>query len=218
MQERLQAQSWPRLQMVLIVVFTGLAGLLLSAMLLRAGVHSMAWRYPLTTVLAYGAFLGLLWLWMRTRPDDWGDVADGVDVGLDAVDVASSALRVHGDTGNQGRGGGGDWRLGEAADADELVVVVLVVLAVVALASVGAYIVVQAPTLLAELALDGAVAGSLFHRLRQAERQHWARSAWQYTRWPLVVLVVVMALVGAGLQNAAPGAQTVGQALSTLGQ
>jgi hypothetical protein len=235
MQARLQAQSWPRVQMSLIVAFTGLAGLLLSAVLLRAGVTSMVWRYPLVTVLAYGAFLGLLWLWMRTRSDDWSDVADGVDAGLDVGDLAASALRARGGSGVRAMpspgvdlvdeaadapvsaGGLGDLSLGDVADADELAVVVLVIVAVVALASAGAYIVVQAPTLLAEVALDGAVAGSLFRRLHQAERQHWARSAWQYTRWPLAVLVVVMLLVGWGLQHAAPGAQTVGQALSAWG-
>lgn len=245
MQDRLQAQSWPRVQMSLIVVFTGLAGLLMSAVLLRLGVHHMGWRYPVVTLLAYGAFLGLLWLWMRTRPDDWGDVADGVDVGSDVLDMASAGFRMRGSSGGGGgsmpssgsvrspglnlheaepvsssssSGGSGGLDLGDVADADELAVVVLVIVAVVALASAGAYIVVQAPTLLAEVALDGAVVGSLYHRLHQAERQHWAKSAWQYTRWPLLILVALMALVGWGLQNAAPGAHTVGQALSILGQ
>jgi hypothetical protein len=241
MQDRLQAQSWPRLQMSLIVAFTGLAGLLLSAVLVRLGVHHMGWRYPLVTLLAYGAFLGLLWVWMRTRPDDWGDVADGVDVGTDVMDMASAGFRVRGGgsggsmpssgpvrapglnvqsaepVSSSSSGGSGGLDLGDVADADELAVVVLVIVAVVALASAGAYIVVQAPTLLAEVALDGAVAGSLYHRLHQAERQHWAHSAWQYTRWPLIILVLTMAVVGWGLQNAAPGAHTLGQALSMWG-
>lgn len=245
MQDRLQAQSWPRVQMSLIVAFTGLAGLLMSAVLLRLGVHHMGWRYPVVTLLAYGAFLGLLWVWMRTRPDDWGDVADGVDVGSDVMDMASAGFRVRGSGGGGGggnmpssgsvrtpglnlrdaepvsssssSGGSGGFDLGDVADADELAVVVLVIVAVVALASAGAYIVVQAPTLLAEVALDGAVVGSLYHRLHQAERQHWAHSAWQYTRWPLLILVATMAVVGWGLQHAAPGAHTVGQALAMWG-
>ena len=90
MQDRLQSQSWPRLQMSLIVAFTGLAGLLASAVLLKLGMHGMAARYQAATLLAYGAFLGLLWLWMRTRPDDWSDVGDGVEM---TWDLASSALR-----------------------------------------------------------------------------------------------------------------------------
>ena len=226
MQERLQAQSWPRLQMSLIVAFTGLAGLLASAVLLKLGVHGMAVRYPVATLLAYGAFLGLLWVWMRTRPEDWGDVGDGVDV---TMDLASSALRSRGggihsvhaprmDAAESPLAGNtsGPVSLGDVGDADELAVVVLVIVAVVAMASAGAYVIVQAPSLLAEVALDGAVMGSLYHRLHQAERQHWTLSAWSYTRWPLLGLLCVMALVGWGLQHAAPGALTLGQALAML--
>ena len=229
MRERLQAQSWPRLQMSLIVAFTGLAGLLASAVLLKLGLQSMALRYTVSTLLAYGAFLGLLWLWMRTRPDDWADVADGVSSGVDVVDLASAALRSRG-VGMQSvqaphmdvaelpttSDSSGGWNLGDVADADEFAVVVLIVVAVVALASAGMYIIVQAPSLLAEVALDGAVMGSLYQRLQQAERQHWALSAWAYTRWPLLGLLCVMALLGWGLQLAAPGALTMGQALAAL--
>lgn len=204
MQDRLQAQSWPRVQMALIVAFTGLAGLLVSAVLLKLGVNSMALRYPVATLVAYGAFLDLLWLWMRTRSDDWADAANGLDAVGDAMPLGLSR-------GTQGPGGGGD--VGSAADADELAVVVLALVAVAALALVGGYVVMQAPVLLAEVALDGAVAGSLYHRLHRAERQHWALSAWGYTRWPLLFLLVIMALVGWGLQQAAPGAETLGQAL-----
>lgn len=236
MQERLQAQSWPRVQMALIVACTGLAGLLSSAVLLRLGMHHMGLRYPVVTVLAYVAFLGLIWLWMRTRPEDWGDIADGVEVGTDVLDVVSAGYRARG--GGVGMPSSGpvqspgvtlqelepvssastspssDWGLGDVADADELAVVLLIIVAVLALASAGAYIVVQAPTMLAEVALDGAVAGSLYHRLHQAERQHWAQSAWRYTRWPLVALLLTMGLVGWGLDHAAPGANTLGQALA----
>lgn len=66
------------------------------------------------------------------------------------------------------------------------------------------------------MALDGAVAGSLYHRLHQAERQHWVQSAWQHTRLPLLGLLVTMTLVGWGLAHAVPGAFTLGQALSAL--
>ena len=195
----------------------------------EAGPAEQALRYTVSTLLAYGAFLGLLWLWMRTRPDDWADVADGVSSGVDVVDLASAALRSRG-VGMQSvqaphmdvaelpttSDSSGGWNLGDVADADEFAVVVLIVVAVVALASAGMYIIVQAPSLLAEVALDGAVMGSLYQRLQQAERQHWALSAWAYTRWPLLGLLCVMALLGWGLQLAAPGALTMGQALAAF--
>lgn len=223
MEVRLRAQSWPRFQMALIVAFTGLTGLLASAVMLRLGLHSMALRYPLATVLAYAAFLGLLWLWMRTRAEDWSDAGDGVQLAADAADYISPALRS--------RGGGlphaaraqpdsdlGGPNPGSLVDADELAVVILVVVAVASMLFSGVYLVFQAPALLAEVALDGAVAGSLYHRLHQAERQHWVQSAWGYTRWPLCFVLITVALVGWGLGQAVPGAFTLGQALAALFQ
>ncbi|MCB1917067.1 MAG: hypothetical protein KDG52_15290 [Rhodocyclaceae bacterium] len=75
---RLEQESFPRLQMGLVVTLTGVAGLLASFVMLRAGIDAMVVRYPLAVVCAYLAFLLLLWLWLRTRAADW------VDAGLSA--------------------------------------------------------------------------------------------------------------------------------------
>ncbi len=80
---RLDADGYPRLQMSLLVGLTGLAGLFASVLMLHAGVDAMGVRYPLATGAAYGAFLILLWLWLRTRADDW------VDGSLDVPDFSS---------------------------------------------------------------------------------------------------------------------------------
>jgi hypothetical protein len=97
-------------------------------------------------------------------------------------------------------------------DADELAIVLLVLGFVLALAAAAVYVVYQAPVLMAEVALDGALVGSLYHRLRQGERQHWLHAAWTHTRWPLLAMLVLVWLVGWGLGYAAPGAVTLGQA------
>ena len=55
MKAQLNAQSWPRLQMMVIVALTGLAGLLASASFHKLGLHNMAVRYPLATLVADGA-------------------------------------------------------------------------------------------------------------------------------------------------------------------
>lgn len=240
MRERLESQSAPRLQMSLIVSLTGLAGLLASASLLKLGLHSMAWRYPLALLIAYGAFLGLLWLWLRSRAEDWADLGDGADA-VDAADLTANMVRPVGqgvsrsarevtDDGvlavdlsraanaaapaqssgaSQPVGGGIDVDVG---DADELAIVLLVLGFVLALAAAAFYVVYQAPMLMAEVALDGALVGSLYHRLRECERQHWLHAAWHHTRWPLLTMLLVVWLVGWGLGQAAPGAVTLGQA------
>ena len=89
---RLETDSHPRLQMSLLVALTGLAGLFASFLMLHAGVEAMGVRYPLATGAAYGVFLCLLWLWLRTRAEDW------VDGSLDLPDFSS---------GSGGGGGGG---------------------------------------------------------------------------------------------------------------
>lgn len=240
MRDRLQSQSYPRLQMSLIVSLTGLAGLLASASLLKLGLHSMAWRYPLALLIAYGAFLGLLWLWLRSRAEDWGDAADLGD-GVDVLDLGADLARpivqsvsrgaqkaVHNTTQAVDAGldvpsartptssGSSSSSLGgidiDVGDADELVIVLLVLGFVLALAAAAFYVVYQAPMLMAEVALDGALVGSLYHRLRQGERQHWLHAAWRHTRWPLLAMLLVVWLVGWGLGQAAPGAVTLGQA------
>ena len=233
MRERLESQSAPRLQMSLIVSLTGLAGLLASASLLKLGLHSMAWRYPLALLIAYGAFLGLLWLWLRSRAEDWADLGDGADAvdmftgmvrpvgqgvsrssreiaedGALAVDLSSAAKSVV--TARSSKSSKLGWT--DAGGVDELAIILLVLGFVLALAAAAFYVVYQAPVLMAEVALDGALVGSLYHRLRECERQHWLHAAWRHTRWPLLAMLLVVCLVGWGLGQAAPGAVTLGQA------
>lgn len=57
LRRRLEHDSFPRVQMSMIVGLTGAAGLLFSFVLLQLGVTSMALRYPLALLLAYGVFL-----------------------------------------------------------------------------------------------------------------------------------------------------------------
>lgn len=71
---RLNKDSYPRLQMSLLVALTGGAGLLASVLLLHAaGVEAMHFRYPLAVGCAYLVFLFLLWLWLHSKADDYLD-------------------------------------------------------------------------------------------------------------------------------------------------
>ena len=78
--DRLTRDSFPRLQMALLVALTGGFGLLASFTMLQMGVDSMAVRYPLALVCAYPFFLLLIWLWLRTNADDYVDVPDITDL------------------------------------------------------------------------------------------------------------------------------------------
>lgn len=247
----LQVHGWPRSQMTLLVALTGGSGLLASFLLLQAGLDSMALRYPLALLVAYGVFFLLLWLWLRTRSEDWADVPDpGIglpDLSLDrpapsappwssggggdfsgggASASFDAPARVHPlmqspPTSNAPSGTGGEhWEaaddigsVADAADAGELAVPLLVIAMAVGLAFSSVYVIYSAPTLLAELLLDGALSATLYHRLRGIERRHWISTALRKTTFPFALTGLLLVSVGWGLQSVAPNARSLGEAI-----
>lgn len=246
----LQTHGWPRSQMTLLVGLTGGSGLLASFLLLKAGLESMALRYPLALLLAYGVFLLLLWLWLRTTADDWADVPDpGLDLsGLDITPTSArhTARWSSGEGGDFGGGGAsasfdaparahplmhrpsvqphggatdttgsfdGIGSVGDLGDADEFAIPLLLIALAAGLALSSLYVVYSASTLLAELMLDGALSATLYHRLRGIERRHWVSTALRRTFLPFALTALLLAAVGWGLQSAAPGARSLGDAI-----
>lgn len=229
----LEAHSFPRLQMALIVALTGLGGGLASFGLLHAGVDSMALRYPLALGLAYGLFLLLLWLWLRTRAEDYTDLPDPSVLLPDATPGPAP----------WGSGGGGDFggggasasfddlqpaavldaepgqalgrAVGAAAEGEELAIPLLALLLAAGMALASLWLVYLAPVLFAELLLDGALAFGLYRHLRH-DGDHWLGTAVRRTVWPFVLTALFLALVGLGLQQAAPGARTLGEVRAAI--
>jgi hypothetical protein len=73
LRRRIEIHYWPRFGAFLIACATALAGLLFSAMLWRAGVEGMTWRYPISVMLSYLVLLTLLYAWSRRDWWDWLD-------------------------------------------------------------------------------------------------------------------------------------------------
>jgi hypothetical protein len=248
----LQIHGWPRSQMTLLVALTGGVGLLASFLLLRAGLDSMIMRYPLALLMAYGVFLLLLWLWLRTKAEDWTDLPDpGVDLsapnrvpgdahpapawssgqGGDFGGGASASfdapapahplmqrppVQVHGSRTATSDAFDGLGSAGDLGDADEFTIPLLVIVLAAGLALSSLYVVYSAPTLLAELLLDGALSATLYRRLRGIERRHWVSTALRKTVLPFVMTALLLTAVGGGLQSAAPGARSLGHALHQI--
>jgi uncharacterized membrane protein YgcG len=108
---RLLRKGRPRLVVSLILLATGLAGFLVSFLLLRSGMTRMWLRYPLAILFAYCVFLLLLRLWLallQKRNDKLMD--DGLS--LDFPDPSSLDINLPDSTGHSGgfsfSGGGGD--------------------------------------------------------------------------------------------------------------
>lgn len=246
----LQTHGWPRSQMMLLVALTGGSGLLASFLLLQAGLDSMALRYPLALLMAYGVFLLLLWLWLRTKADDWADLPDpginlsdldltpagarhaptwssgqggdfggsGASASFDAPArvhplMQSPPLRVHGGTTDTPGPLDGIGSVSDLGDADEFAIPLLLIALAAGLALSSLYVVYSAPTLLAELLLDGALSATLYRRLRGIERRHWVSTALRKTALPFALTALLLTAVGWGLHTAAPGARSLGEAV-----
>ena len=238
---RLNRDGYPRLQMSLLVALTGGAGLLASFLLLHsAGVGAMHLRYPAAVGCAYLAFLFLLWLWLRTKADDYLDgsidIPDLSGVGSPGVDSLPDFGGAGGDFGGGGASGnfvvddslpspslsigdgGAADGLGEAVGgADEGAIPLAVALLVAALVAVllfaTFYIVYLAPALFAELLVDGALSASLYRRMRGLQTRHWLESALRRTAVPFAVTAAGLALIGYALHAYAPEAHTLGEVL-----
>lgn len=231
LKRRLEHDGFPRVQMSLIVGLTGAAGLLFSFILLQLGVTSMALRYPLALLLAYGAFLVLLWLWLRTKADDYVDVPDLS--GLVPSGPNGSAPSFEGGGGHFGGGGAsGSFDgpasfapvdsdaspLSEAASAlgdgaDELAIPLVVMAMVLGLALASLYVVYAAPILFAELLVDGALSYALYRRIQAADSPHWLESAVRRTALPFLLTGVFLAVSGAAMAAYAPGAHSIGEVI-----
>lgn len=237
LQRQLERDSFPRIQMGLIVALTGAAGWLCSFLLLHTGIHSMAWRYPLALGGAYVAFLFLLWVWLRTSASDYADLPDLTDlVPRDAGGPLPSM--VSGGGGDFGGGGasgsfGGSAldaptldapsdsgvlsSIGDAAsssfDADELAIPLIAIALAIGLALASLYVVYLAPALFAEMLFDGVLSYTLYRRLRTADSSHWLGTAFRRTVLPFGLTAVFLMAVGAALGAYAPGAHSLGEAI-----
>lgn len=235
---RLERDGYPRLQMLLLVSLTGAAGFLASSTLLHLGLTEMWVRYLAAFGFAYLAFLGLLWLWLRTSAEDYVDIPD--ISGL----VPSGGSGGHdcgGFSGGGGSGGGGgasgsfdgpgfdapiessaNDSVSSAVDAagdalggaDEIAIPIALIVGVGALLLSSLWIVYSAPVLFAELLLDGMLAASLYHRLRGLETQHWLETAVRRTWVPFLITALIVSASGWGMKLYAPHAHSVGEVLA----
>jgi hypothetical protein len=217
---RLNRDGFPRLQMMLLVSLTSVAGALASTALLHMGLFTQWLRYPMAVGVAYMAFLALLWVWLHARSQDLSDVVDAVPdvVGGGPIDIQMPAMGDVFSSGGGGDFGGGGASasfdvaadsadlpdmlspvgdaLGASSDAEEfaLPLMLLILLGVVVLASF--FLVYSAPLLFAELLVDGALATGLYRKLRRMEPRHWLETALRRTWIPFTVTAVVACGVG----------------------
>jgi hypothetical protein len=238
LQNALKRESYPRLQMALLVSITGAIGFIASYALLSGGLSVMWIRYLAAFGIAYLVFLGLLWLWIHLSTKDHtgvdlfqlvptsgsGDKSASVFYGkggsfdgggasgnFDNAAVPPSPISLDSDSGTII----GD-TVGATFEAEELAIPLIAILFLIGLLLSSLWVIYTAPLLFAELLVDGVLAVNLYRRLRRPQSCHWLETAIKRTAIPFALTAVVLACTGAGLQHYVPEARTMAEALFQL--
>ncbi len=214
----LEKTGSPRLLVFVQLLVTGAAGFLASYGLLTAGVTSMAVRYPLAVGASYLVFLGLLAVWLRwRRADDAMLVALAArpDGGRPGPAAAAPRPQRTRDTTSSSRGwwwwldGGGGG--GSDDGCAVVVVVILIIVAVVGAVVACGMVLAEAPALLGELLVDGAVLAAVAPRVGAAP-PHWLGGVLRRTWLKVITVALIFSLVGLALSSMEPGARTMAEA------
>ena len=226
---QLERDSFPRLQMGLIVAVTAGVGLITSFLLLQSGMYSMAMRYPLALAVAYLVFLLLLWLWLRAKDEDFSHISDLPDV-IPDVSIGDISTPFQsgggGDFGGGGASGSFDDGIGSETNnavseafssvgdgADELAIPLLAIIFALGTAVASLYVVYVAPTLFAELLVDGVLSYTLYNHLHKVETHYWLSTAFKKTIIPLLMTGVFLVISGALMAHYAPGSKSIGEVI-----
>jgi len=240
----LVARRWLRWHSFLLGTMCFLAAWAMSGSLMRAGIDTLALRWPLALAVAYAMFIGLLWLWCRWLLSR--GQADS-DLGIDAPDAdldlgSGDALFRSGGGGDFGGGGAtGTWgaeELGEtaaegagkaaeatleiAASADEGIVIVVPLAVVVGVAALIASALGLAVfglfgiEVLLGVAVEIAIASAGGALAYRARREGWLAYALARTRWPMLLLLAIFILLGVVIDHWLPQARSLPQAIRLL--
>lgn len=234
----LERNGYPRLQMILLVTITGAAGFVASFTLLHLGLTQMWERYLLAFAIAYISFLFLLWLWLKTKAEDYTDIP--------GVSGSPSSGAHGGDVYYTFSGGGGHFGGGGASSSFDvsheplsavlpsdagpvgdvleattgagefavpLVVIVLIFVVVSALAITTGWIIYSAPELFAELMIDGALTAGLYKSLSRLESRHWLETALRRTFLPFVFAAIIVSSAAWGMKLYYSEAHTIGDVI-----
>lgn len=227
----LERDGFPRLQMLLLVMLTGASGFFASYLFLHAGLVEMWLRYLASFGVAYLMFLALLWLWLRTRAEDYTDIPDVS--GLSSSDSGGSATCYSGQGGEFGGGGAsgsfdapsesisvigdsdspvGD-ALGTVAEAEELAIPLAALILIGTMIFSSLFMIYSAPMLFAELLVDGVLSASLYRRLRGLETRHWLETALRRTAMPFALTAIIVSASGWAMTLYAPEAHSIGEVI-----
>lgn len=143
----------------------------------------------------------------------------GESVGGGGGSVGGSSVSSGGGGSSRGGGGGSglDFLDGLNFDDEGCVFFLLAIALIVAGVLASLYVVYAAPTLLAELLVEGLLLSGLYRGMKKSARQgDWLRAVVRRTWLPVLLTLTLFAAAGYLLQRAAPRAHSLGEAFRVV--
>ncbi len=207
--KRIEKDHFPRVALSALLGISALVGFLTSGILLLHGWHAIAPRYFLGTMAGCVSFLGLIRVWAefyhgaQTSKAYLRNLESEVGAEVKQVARPEAASVVSADN-------VADVALLGCEEGCLAFPIFLLVAAVSAIVAGVVATVSAAPTLAAEVIVDGLIAGEAYRRLRAVSNQHWLHGILGKTWKPMVLLVIIMTVVGGLMQHFFPGADSIG--------
>jgi hypothetical protein len=229
LRKSISARFAVRLHCVLILCASFGVGVLVTWLLLVAGVHAMWMRYAFALLAAYLAFLfGVrIWLWYagferRMLPSRRSNLLDNLDV-PDAVGSGGSrSSEVFRGAGGRFGGAGASFKFGDSAGSsgvdvgDDGWVLLLLLALLLALSGSVVWLIYAAPTILADAAFAALLSAGLVRSAKHIASGGWVASVVGHT-WIAFAIVFVLALAFALVaQHRFPDAHTLAEVLHRL--
>jgi len=215
----------PRLHMFLIVSASGVTAFGVSYLLLHSDVLKMSIRYPISVLTGYIGFYIFfrIWLFLYTKSaplDIGGHARDLIDATSNRVSsgdhVPSSAHVVN--SGNESTWSTPD--IVPSVDADESLPVILLFLLLLVVVLGGllicGYLVWSAPTLFAEVLVDGFVMNGVYRKIKQIPESLWMGAVFKKTWFLALLLMIFSSLAGYAMQSLHGDVISFGQFLSKI--
>lgn len=132
---------------------------------------------------------------------------------------SGGGVSVSSGSGVSGSSGGGGFDLGGLdLDSEGCVFFLLAIALIVAGLLASLYVVYAAPTLLAELLVEGLLLSGLYRGMKKGAQQgDWLRAVVRRTWLPVLLTLTLFAAAGYMLQRAAPRARSIGEAWRMVG-
>ncbi len=189
----------PNRTMACLVLIAGMMGFVVSAILLKYGVMSMALRYACGLLVGYLTLCVSLWFWTGSHPQDI--TADENRAKLIGKPYKSSYRSS-------------DWNDPASFftffDIDEGFFIFIFILMLFGLVF---WFISSAPTMMAELTLDSVLSLQIYHRIKKSERHRYLSTFWHVTWLPLLFMFILVVGGAWLLQHFVPDAHTMWQVI-----